>query len=89
MPDADTDTDSTEKVDARETADLATYALPVILNKPPHQPHLENFFAAIHGKARLNCPADEAFRSEVAIFKASEAVMARSLITLKPEESIA
>ena len=70
-PRPDDDTDSATKVDARETADLATYTLPVILNKPPHQPHLENFFAAIHGKAALNCPADEAFRSEAAIFKAS------------------
>ena len=77
------------KVDARETAELAAYTLPVILNKPPHQPHLENFFGAIRGKNALNCPADEAFKSEVAIFKASEAVFAKSMIYLKPEDSVA
>ena len=76
-------------VDARETAALARYNLPVVLNKPPHQPHLENFFAAIRGKAPLNCPAEEAFKSEIAIFKASEAVLAKSMIYLKPEDFIA
>lgn len=81
--------DDTAKVDARETAQLASYSLPVILNKPPHQPHLENFFAAIRGQAKLNCPADEAFHSEVSIFKASEAVYAKTMIYLKPEDSIA
>jgi predicted dehydrogenase len=83
------DDDSATKVDARETAELAAYTLPVVLNKPPHQPHLENFFGAIRGKNALNCPADEAFRSEVAILKASEAVLAKTMIYLKPEDSIA
>ena len=86
---SDNSADSDTKVDARETAVLASYQLPVVLNKPPHQPHLENFFNSIHGKTTLNCPADEAFRSEIAIFKASEAVLAKSLITLTPEDSIA
>jgi predicted dehydrogenase len=88
-PAADSDDSSDTKVDARETAALATYKLPVVLNKPPHQPHLENFFNSIRGKATLNCPADEAFKSESAIFKAIEAVESKSLISLKPEDSIA
>jgi hypothetical protein len=46
----------------------------VSFNKPPHQPHLENFFNAIRGSATLNCPADEAFRSEYVIHKANEAI---------------
>ena len=73
-------------VDARETAELATYELPVVLNKPPHQPHLENFFHAVRGQGKLNCPADEAFRSEIAIFKACEAVYAGRTITLTPDD---
>ncbi len=83
------DDNASTAVDARETAALAAYNLPVILNKPPHQPHLENFFAAIHGKVPLNCPADEAFKSEIAIFKASEAVLAKCMVYLKPEDSVA
>jgi predicted dehydrogenase len=85
---SDDDSASTA-VDARETAALAAYSLPVVLNKPPHQPHLENFFNAIRGKVALNCPADEAFKSEIAIFKASEAVLAKTMIYLKPEDSVA
>ena len=44
-------------MDVRETAQLAEYEIPVFFNKPPHQPHLENFFNAIRGTAKLNCPA--------------------------------
>ncbi len=83
-------TDSDDAVaDARETAELATYGLPVVLRKPVHQPHLENFFNAVRGKGKLNCPADEAFHSEIAIFKACEAVYARKQIQIAPEETIA
>jgi predicted dehydrogenase len=71
------------KVDARETAALATYTLPVTLNKAIHQYHLENFFQAVRGKAKLNCPADEAFRSEYPVFKAIEAIEKRQLITIE------
>ena len=46
------------KVDVRETAQLAEYEIPVTFSKAIHQPHLENFFNAIRGKAKLNCPAD-------------------------------
>jgi predicted dehydrogenase len=70
------------KVDARETAALAAYNLPISLNKAIHQYHLENFFQSIRGKAKLNCSADEAFRCEYPIFKAIEAIEKRQLITL-------
>jgi hypothetical protein len=62
------------KVDVRETAQLAAYDIPVTFNKKPHQPHLENFFNAIRGTAKLHCPADEAFTSEYVIHKANEAI---------------
>jgi len=58
----------------------------VFFNKPPHQPHLENFFNTIHGKAKLNCPADEAFSSEYTIHKANEAVAAQTKVVITPEE---
>ncbi len=75
--------DPDAKVDARETAALATYKIPVVLNKAIHQYHLENFFQSILGKAKLNCPADEAFKSEYVIFKAIEAVETRQLVTIQ------
>lgn len=71
------------KVDARETAALASYSLPISLNKAIHQYHLENFFQAIRGKTKLNCPADEAFRSEYPIYKAIEAIEKRQLLTIE------
>jgi predicted dehydrogenase len=74
------------KVDVRETAQLAQYEIPVFFNKPPHQPHLENFFNTIRGTAKLNCPADEAFSSEYIIHKANEAIAAEKRIVMTPEE---
>ena len=74
------------KVDVRETAQLAEYEMTVSFNKPPHMPHLENFFNAIRGTAKLNCPADEAFRSEYVIHKANEAIAAQKRIEITPQE---
>jgi predicted dehydrogenase len=75
------------KVDVRETEELARYEMAVSFNKPPHQPHLENFFHAIRGTAKLNCPADEAFGSEYVIHKANEAIAARKTLDITPQET--
>lgn len=74
------------KVDSRETAALAVYNIPIVLNKAIHQPHLENFFSAMRGQGKLNCPADEALRSEMAVYKAIEAVEKRTMLSLKAED---
>jgi len=74
------------KVDVRETAQLAQYEIPVFFNKPPHQPHLENFFNTIRGTAKLNCPGDEAFSSEYVIHKANDAVAAQTRLAITAEE---
>jgi len=75
-----------DKVDVRETAPLLQYDIPVSFNKKIHQPHLENFFDSVRGQAKLNCPADEAFRSEYIIHKANEAVAAQKMISITKEE---
>ena len=77
------------KVDVSETAQLAQYEIPVFFNKPPHQPHLENFFNAIRGTATLNCPADEAFASEYVIHKANEAIPAQKMLPISPQDTVA
>jgi hypothetical protein len=74
------------KVDVRETAQLAEYEIPVFFNKPPHQPHLENFFNAIRGTVKLHCPGDEAFSSEYVIHRANDAVAAEKRIEITSEE---
>jgi hypothetical protein len=76
-----------DKVDVRETAPLLQYEIPVTFAKKIHQPHLENFFNAIRGTAKLNCPADEAFTSEYVIHKANEAIVARKTIEITVAET--
>jgi predicted dehydrogenase len=53
---------------AYESSAPEIFELPGDFSKPAHQPHLENFFAAMHGKAKLNCDARHAFESEAPIF---------------------
>jgi predicted dehydrogenase len=76
-------------VDVRETAPLVAYDLPVVLNKPLHQPHLENFFGAVRGENELNCDGAHAYESEAPIFKVNPAVAARTTIEMKPEDFVA
>jgi hypothetical protein len=63
------------------------YDIPVTFNKKIHKPQLENFFNAIRGTAKLNCPADEWFASEYVIHKANEAIAAKKTIFITPEET--
>ena len=86
LPKTDASADAA-KVDVRETEALARYEMAVSFNKPPHQPHLENFFNTVRGTAKLNCPADEAFRSEYIIHKANEAIVAQKMIAITKEET--
>lgn len=80
------DSGSGGKVDVRETADLVAYEIPVSFNKPIHQPHIENFFDAIRGKAKLNCPADYAFDHEAAVFKVNPAIEAAKRLDFEPAD---
>lgn len=73
---------STERVDVRETKAVDSYEIPIIVNKPLHQPHLENFFDAVRGKSKLNCDGEHAFESEASIFPVNAAVEARKMIDL-------
>jgi predicted dehydrogenase len=73
-------------VDVRVTAEAGRWPLPVELAKPAHQPHLENFFDAVRNGAPLNCPAELAYESCVAVLKANEAVKTRRVMELRPEQ---
>ncbi len=76
-----------DKVDVRESAPLIKYDIPVSFTKKIHQPHLENFFNAVRGQGKLNCPGDEAFTSEYIIHKAIESVETGKRITITKEEA--
>ena len=48
------------------------------LRDPYHQPHLQNFFDAVRGKATLNCPAEIGYETAVSVLKVNEAIEAKS-----------
>jgi len=73
-------------LDVRESPKPPSYDLSVTMDKPYHQPHLENFFDAIRGKAKLNCPADVGYETAVTVLKVNEAVEKACKLEFKPEE---
>ncbi len=73
-------------IDVRDTIPAAEYKLPVKMDKPYHQPHLENFFNAIRGRAKLNCPAEVGYEAAVTVLKVNEAVEAAKKLCFKPGE---
>jgi len=73
-------------VKSRETGLVLSYDLPIVLDKLPHQPHLENFFDAVRGKAKLTCPAEAAFPATVAALKVNEAIEAKKMLALSRDD---
>jgi hypothetical protein len=55
-------------------------------DKPYHQPHLKNFFDAVRGKARLNCPAEVGYETAVAVLKVNAAAEAGRKLNFSPAE---
>ncbi|MBT8036648.1 MAG: Gfo/Idh/MocA family oxidoreductase [Verrucomicrobiae bacterium] len=77
---------STDGIASYESAAPEEFAIPGVLNKPPHQPHLENFFAAVRGEATLNCDARHAFESEAPIFWVNPSALQKQPIVFTPEQ---
>ncbi len=73
-------------VAAYESAAPEEYDLPGGFNKPAHQPHLENFFAAVRGEASLNCDAAHAFESEAPIFYVNPSAERKERIEFTQEQ---
>jgi len=73
-------------LDVRETMAPPAYELPVKMEKLYHQPHLENFFDAIRGNVKLNCPAEIGYETTVTVLKVNEAVEAARRLDFKPGE---
>jgi predicted dehydrogenase len=72
--------------DVRESVSPDEHKVPVILRDPYHQPHLQNFFDAVRGKAKLNCPAEVGYESAVSVLKVNEAIEAKARLSFKPED---
>jgi len=68
----------------RESVSPDEHQVPVVLSDPYHQPHLQNFFDTIRGKAKLNCPAEIGYESAVSVLKVNEAIEAGSRLSFTP-----
>jgi len=76
-------------LDVRESPTPPSYDIPVTMgDKPYHQPHLENFFDAVRGKAKLNCPAEIGYETAVTVLKVNDAVEAGKKLEFKPEDFV-
>ncbi len=73
-------------LDARESPVPDEYELAAELKEPYHKPHLENFFNAVRGKGKLNCPAEVGYESAVTVLKVNDAVEAGRTLEFKPDE---
>ncbi len=71
---------SADAVASYESAAPEAFDLPGGFNKRAHQPHLENFFDAVRGKATLNCDARHAFESEAPIFWVNPSALSKQPI---------
>ena len=78
--------EETGDIDVRETPAPPKYDVPVAMTKAYHQPHLENFFDSIRGKAKLNCPAEIGYETAVSVLKVNEAVEASKKLEFEPSE---
>ena len=78
--------ESSAILDVRESASPDEHKVPVALRDPYHQPHLQNFFDAVRGKAKLNCPAEIGYESAVTVIKVNEAIDAGVPLSFKPED---
>ena len=85
-PKEDTSEETTAVLDVRETVKPPEYEIPVQFNDPYHKPHLENFFNAIRGKEKLNCPAEIGYETAVAILKVNDAIEAGRKLYFKQGE---
>jgi predicted dehydrogenase len=73
-------------LDVRATEPPPKYNLLVEMNKPFHQPHLENFFESVRGNTTLNCPGEIGYETAVAVLRVNEAVEAGRRLEFKPED---
>ncbi|OHB63665.1 MAG: hypothetical protein A2Y77_13260 [Planctomycetes bacterium RBG_13_62_9] len=80
--------EATAALDVRDSVPPPAFYLPVQADKLIHQPHLENFFDAIRGKARLTCPAEVGYETAVTVLKVNEAAEAGRKLEFKPEEFV-
>jgi len=78
--------ESETALDVRESVAPDEHRIPIELTDPYHKPHLENFFNAIRGTAKLNCPAEVGYETAVTVLKVNQAIEANQRLAFDPEE---
>ncbi len=73
-------------LDVRETMAPDKYGIPVVFTDPYHKPHLENFFNAVRGQEKLNCPAEVGYETAVTVLKVNQAVEAARRLSFTQKE---
>jgi len=73
-------------LDVRESIAPDQHTVPVVLRDPYHQPHLQNFFDAVRGKATVHCPPEVGYETAVAVLKVNEAIEAKQRLSFRPED---
>lgn len=76
-------------VDSRVSPNAPGWPLPIRLDKPPLQPHLENFAAAVRGEAALRDPPEQAFANLVAVEGALKSAAARAPVDFQARDFLA
>ena len=77
--------------DVRESKALVPWELPVVLKRPPHAPHIQNFIEAVQTKnyKHLTCPVEMAFKCAVTVLKCYESIKSGAKVEFKPEDFVA
>jgi predicted dehydrogenase len=73
-------------LDVRESVSPDEHRVPVTLTDPYHQPHLENFFETVRGRAELHCPPEIGYETAVTVLKVNEAIEANARLDFRPED---
>jgi hypothetical protein len=74
----------TRRADGKK--DAQSLKMAADLQKPIHQPHLENFFDAIRNGTPLNCPPEVAYETAVTVLRVNQAVAEGKRLEFKPED---
>jgi len=69
-----------------ESEPVTTWLMPIEFDKPFHLPHLENFFHAVRGEEKLNCPAEVGYETAVAVLSVNRSVAASETIRFEPRD---
>ena len=73
-------------IEVYKSVPATAYLMPVEFTQSYHQPHLQNFFDAVRGKAKLNCPPELGYETAVIVLKANDAVAAARRLDFKTED---